>query len=141
MNPRQITILWLVLTALLPTTYFVLSRGIQIERQLSENRVIRQNTSITNKDSYIITAEVDGKILTYEVTTDHYPTEEECEKLIAGGRLLSDREVTAWLEKDAIEQQRRKYWEFSASGLFVVASITGLLLFRATQNHPQAATK
>ena len=135
MNRLQITILWIVLTALLPAAYFVISRGFQIERRLNDNFAIRQKTTDTNKHTYLITTEKNGKPLTYEVETNHYPTaDDEILKLVAGGRLLSDREAKAWDEKDSVEHERRRFWELSASGFFVITSVTGLLLYRAKVN-------
>ncbi len=126
MNRRQITILWLSLTILLPAVYFIVSRGCQIENRVGANRAIRENKMHPGTCQIEDTT---GKM--WIVKADHYPVSEaEVEKLIASGKQLSEFEVKAWHEKDAIDSQRRIFWELSITGVFIFASITGLLLYR-----------
>jgi hypothetical protein len=139
MNPRQITVLWLAITALAPSAYLVISRGVEVERAVSENRELREG-SVDHKvpyRRYLVTFEREGKTVTYEVKSKQFPrSDEETEKLIANGRQLSDREAVGWQEKATIERYRRRYWEFSAIGFFTFCSLVSLLVFRAKNAKP-----
>jgi hypothetical protein len=138
MNRLQITILWIVLTAALPAAYFVISRGLSVEKKLSENQSIREmeGDGGSKKQVFLITVEDNGKLLTYEVEMDHYPKNDaEILRLLPSSRLLSDREAKAWDYKDVVERERRTFWELSALGFFTVISVTGLLLYRAMKSY------
>ena len=140
MNRTQITIIWLLLTALLPSAYFVVSRGLLIEDRLKSNRKIReireQSTNETMR--FLVEADHQGKSQTFEIRSDHFPTnDEEALKLIPAGRQLSEQEATAWGEKDSIHLERKRFWELSIVGLCVLTSCGGLLLYRAKANGNQ----
>jgi hypothetical protein len=139
MNLRQITIIWLSVSVFLPSAYFVISGGIELERTVRENREIREG-SVDQKDAprrYFVTFERDGKTLTYEAKSNHFPrSEEEIEKLLATGRQLSESEIAAWNEKEHLEKSRRLYWELAATGFFFFASLSSLLAFRTKSKEP-----
>ena len=144
MNRRQTTILWILLTFLLPVGYFIASRGLQIEDRFIENKTIRGNGDQgTNAfKSYLVEAVQQGKTLTYELRADHFPTnDEEIVKLISTGRQLSEQEAKAWQEKDIIAKERKHFWECSAIGIFLLGSTSGLLLYRAKANSKDTSKK
>lgn len=139
MTQRQITIVWLSLTLLVPSGYFAVSRGLEGEIAVRENREIREGTEDrgTHIRKFLVTFEREGRTVTYEIKSDHFPnSDEETEKLIASGRQLSEREAKAWQERDEVEKSRRRYWEFATAAFFVFVSLSSLLVFRARKKEP-----
>jgi hypothetical protein len=140
MNLRQTTIIWITLTVLVPSIYFTITCGIEVEDLLQENLAVRENRVLRPGDglhTYLVVYEKDGEEFTSEIKSDHCPrSDEEIVKLIAAGRLLSKFEAKAWREKEELEKKRRLFWEAWLTLIFGFVSLSSVLIYRSKTKLP-----